>query len=740
MIVALLGAVLLFTSAGHSPLTPRGSVSQPRFFPPWKVERRVSIPFHAEEIWREWAAKHSLPSRNALPGEVEPFWRELGPRNIAGRVISLAFPDPTRPRFILAGSAGGGLYASDDFGVSWRQMGGDRLASLWIGALAVEPGNPLVVYAGTGEGNLSTRGYAGAQAILRSTDGGESFRTIPVPGAGAFYRIVVSQGDPSLVVAAATDGIHRSADRGVSWTRVWPTSATDLIEDPSRPGRFLAACATVFGLEGIGNMVESLDGGASWHAFGTGLPPAKQWGRAALASTDLPVKTFFLWIGRRLGKTSVTTLYRSLDDAASWEAIDEGGTAKLHGLSHWGAHLRAYGTSSGQRLLHADGYSLWRGDSAGGPISSQSPWGEAGGNFHVDTHGIDFPRSDPSLWIAATDGGVATSTDGGETFVRADQGFPTVQYYSCAIPPRDPVTVFGGSQDNALHVYRGDPGGAFESHPDLGDAGPIIIDPHHPANIVALSFAASLFGLSQDGGKTWESVYPDAMQNDPVVTIARSANDPSRIYAGGNRFYFSSDGGRTWTAVTIRSDTLPALISGLGVSPADDSIWALYEDEKIFRSTDRGITWQELPFHADVEEGTLAAGPAAGSAYVAIGTGPSQLFRTRDFGKTWTNITADLPGLTVLSILPDPRTPGRLFLGLSNGIAVSDDDGDHWRPFDAGLPNAMVTQVCLDPASSRMVAATYGRGMWELSGDLPEPTRGTIHVPASAPLPAAVHR
>ena len=669
--------------------------------------------------WRIWKVTHALRAADQADDDGSLAWREVGPSNIAGRVAAVAFRDPAKPTSLVAGAAGGGILATDDLGNTWRRLGGDDLPSLWIGAIAVDPANPDVFYAGTGDGNVTSAGIGGAGGILKTTDGGQTFRLLSLPESGAFYRIVVSASNRSVLLAAANDGLYRSGDAGETWEKTGgPITPLDIVQDPKNPLRFLAVSGKIFG--GNGGLFESLDEGRNWNPIGLGLPAADAWGRGALTMTDLPVRSLYLWIDKTsdVGKPQ---LYRSLDDGANWEPITESGANITHGNGGYGAHLRVLGTPAGQTLVHHDGFLMYVARE-NGPISSTTSWSISSGQWHVDAHGADASPGDPGLWAAATDGGVAFSSDGALTFHRADQGFPTVQFYSCAIAPGARGTIYGGTQDNAMAIYRGDPGGAFESSgpPKLGDVGGISVNPANPSEVVAATSHAISVAVSTDSGHTWEETTGNGIPAQDFVTtsrtaVARSALDPNRVFLGTHRLNVSDDGGRHWTSHAVRPDPVGG-IAALAVSPVNEDVWTLWNDGKVFVSSDVGITWADRsPLHEKKLGTVIAAGPADGSAFAAFaaGSGP-RLFRTRDQGISWTDISADLPNGAVHALFADPGVPGRLIAGGDHGATISDDDGDHWRPLGVGLPNTIVMDLCVDPTSRRLVAATFGRGMWEI--------------------------
>ncbi len=687
--------------------------------------------------WQRWKTSRSAATGGA---SLVGTWREIGPRNFAGRVMAVAFRDRTNPKAILAGAAGGGLFASDDLGQTWRQLGGDQLPSLSIGAIAVDPRDPNTIYAGTGDVNVVRGGSDGVGGILKTTDGGVSFRLLPLPTAGGFFRIVVSSANSAVVLAAATDGIYRSGDAGATWINGAPDLLpTDLLQDTVNPLRFLAVSSDIFG--GNGALVESLDEGRTWHSIGQGLLPADQWGRSALALADQPQRTLFLWSGDEDESKGghPAQLFRSLDDGATWEPIPEPVRDGLHGNnSAYGAHLQVFGSPQGQTLVHHDGFQIYVATQSGGPISSSSSWTVAGGGWHVDTHGIAVAPGG-QFWLSATDGGVAVSTDGGVSFYRMIDGFPTIQFYSCALTPGNRAPIYGGTQDNAINIFRGAAGGIFEGSfpPTLGDVGQMSVNPANPAEVVVATSHAFNVDVSTDSGRTWQETTRNGVpQFDYVTTsktaLVRSPLHPNRIYLGAHHFNSSDDGGRHWVPADVRANGVGGIAS-LAISPSDDSeIWSLWHDGKVFLSTDAGATWTDRSTSIVGHHGSgIAAGPAAGSAYAALDApaGP-RVFRTHDFGVSWADISGDLPQVTVATLLADPRVPGRLLAGTDHGAVISDDDGDHWRPLGDGLPNTRVMDLCFDPTAGRLVAATFGRGLWEFRGPRPiSPLPGPVPAP-----------
>jgi photosystem II stability/assembly factor-like uncharacterized protein len=662
--------------------------------------------------WQAWSAGHApgqARGKAASPLGARS-WQEIGPRNVAGRVLAVAF-DPVDPNILWAGSAGGGLYRSVDFGLSWSQIGGDHLPSLWIGAIAVDPNHPDTLYLGTGEANEVGYVWGGFGGLLKTTDAGRTFTRIDLPES-AFYRVAVSTADSDLVLVAARTGLYRSADAGGHFTRKLPGGFTDFAQDPKNPSRFVAVHSGV----SDGGLFESLDAGLTWHLLGTGLPSGF-WGRGAVAFPAPPATTLNLAVA--VGDALGPSFFRSPDDGRSWERVVIDSTQGYTGVSNYGGRL-AVAPQDESFVAQANGHYILLSQDAG------RHWSLAGGDWHVDTHDIAFHPRFPSRAALATDGGVAVSLDGGTSFQRVELGFPTVQFYTCAIGLLNPVSLFGGTQDNAMTIYRGDPARGWERSrpPGPGDVMAISIHPTRTNEVLAVTAEGLGIGLSHDEGRTWESSSQGFIGDDlhPWVTrLARSPLHPEQVYVGGSYLTASADGGRSWQPTLVRpldGNRFDLQIADLSISPAGDTeIWTVWRDGKVFVSADAGATWRERSPPGGARAGLrISAGPVRGTAYVALsGTTGARLFRTRDGGATWDDISRDLPELPLNAVLADPRAAGRLFVATDAGVALSVDDGRTWQDASGALPNAVVFDLCLDPASGRLAAATYGRGLWELA-------------------------
>ena len=207
------------------------------------------------------------------------------------------------------------------------------------------------------------------------------------------------------------------------------------------------------------------------------------------------------------------------------------------------------------------------------------------------------------------------------------------------------------------------------------------------------------------------------------AAMVADPEDPSALYCGTTRVNRSLDGGSTWTPFEVRSygpGESREEITSIAVSPVDSNrVYALTEHGKAFRSSDRGISWTDISSGLPNRYGTrVAGGPGSADLVYASfgGTGGGHVFRSADSGATWTDISGDLPDISVNALVADPRHPFWLWAATDAGVAWTYDDGSTWEKVEGGLPRAVFLDLSLDPATGRLVAASYGRGLWELAG------------------------
>ncbi len=715
---------------------------------------------------------------------VGPHYRLIGPAS-GGRVARVAGVSGD-PLTYFAATAAGGVWRSLDGGLEWKPVFDDEPVSS-IGSVAVAPSDPNVVWVGSGEGNIRGN-VAKGNGIYRSTDGGETWRHVWT-GEGQIGALAIDPRDADVAFAAVLGspfgpspdrGIYRTTDGGVSWTKVLfvdnDTGASDVSLDPANPRIVFAgmwqARRTPWSLTSGGpgsGLYLSRDGGTTWkHIQGEGLPDGI-WGKVGVrvAPSD-PARVYALIEAKEGG------LFRS----------DDGGTTFARVNASRGLRQRAWYYSS-LTIDPTDADTVWfpqvsmlKSIDAGATIRSVK-----GGGW--DYHDVWIDPSNPRRMIVGSDAGISVSRDGGLTWTRPP--VPISQFYHVSVDSGTPYRVLGSLQDwgtvsgpsNSLHG-----GGVFRSdwYPvGGGEAGWVVADPADPAIVWAGEYGGYL--SRWDGrSKTATSVgiLPDNPSGRPAAAlkyrfqwtapIVVSPHDHRVVYHAANVLFRTQDDGQHWTAISpdltrndhSKQDWSGGPITGdiTGVETYDTIfavaesavqagvIWAGSDDGLVHVTRDGGAGWTDVTPPALPEWGTVTCIEAsrwdAGTAYVVVNAHRLDddrpfLWKTTDFGRSWSPRTAGLDPQTPLHVVrEDARRKGMLYLGTERGVMVSRDDGGTWQSLRLNMPTVAVVDLAI--AGDDLVVGTLGRSAWILDDLTPvrEESAATAAEPVHlfAPTPA----
>ncbi|MBL8175230.1 MAG: hypothetical protein JNK48_11220 [Bryobacterales bacterium] len=762
-------AIFLAASAlfAQPVMPPEATRDEPMGRMEWFYSQRrpvngVSAAAMRYDAWRQVEALKKVRSRKAGEGE----WVNIGPRPTittgqgsgapmtSGRVSALAM-DPRDPRVLYAGAATGGVWKTTDGGANWTPLTDDQ-PSLAIGCITLDPNNPDIVYVGTGEANFSADSYYGA-GLLKSTDGGKTWRHIPGPFAGPFAlssagrgariaSIVVHPRDSRILLAAmhlsalvsTASGIYRSTDAGETWTQVLNAlPATDLVIDRANPNNLYAGLGR-FG-EANAGVYKSADAGLTWTRLTSGLPPAAETGRIALAIA--PSNPNILYAGihdpRPQSNSGLRGLYRTADGGANWTALP---APNYCGPQCWyNNSLTVHPTNP--NVVVAGGVQIFRSLNGGAAWQNISV-GPNGLWVHVDHHaGVFSP--DGSVFYDGNDGGVhsARGMTGAlpPNWENHNRTLSITQFYpGFSMHPGTPNIMIAGTQDNSTQTYDGKEWRIVT----CGDGGWGAIDPLWPETMyTSCQNLSPLKFLPQGSFKSFLPATHGMIGNDRVAFIPPYVMDPSnpqRLYFGTNRVYQTSDGAGVWTAISNDLTNNVGTLTTVAVSPADGRIvWAGSNSAQVHVTANahetasvqwtlrreglpnRGVTHVKPdpvnPRRAIVTFSGFSGAPNTVSGHV---------FETTDLGETWRDITGNLPNMPVNDVEIDPDIAGTLYAATDLGMFVSRDNGGAWEPLGAGLPNTVYLAVKLHRSARLLRAATHGRGMWDLAVPLSRETAG----------------
>ena len=679
-------------------------------------------------------------------------WRSIGPAR-GGRSQAVA-GSPSRPLEYYFGATGGGLWKTSDGGVTWRPVSDKFFTSSSVGAVAVSESNPDVVYAGMGETELRGNILQG-DGIYKTIDGGKTFTHIGLEKTLAIARIRVHPTNADIVYVAALGdpygpnddrGVFKTTDGGKTWIkslfRDAKSGAVDLSMDPRNPEVLYAALWEVYrtphslssGGPGSG-LFRTTDGGATWTELtrNEGLPKGV-WGKVGVSVSGADSNRVYAIVEAAEGG-----VFLSDDAGKTWKKINEDRRLRQRAFYY----TRIYADPQSKDTVYILNTGIYRSTDAGKTIRAiRVP--------HGDNHDLWIASNDPKRMINSNDGGANVSTNAGESWT--DQDFPTAQFYNVITTAHVPYHVCGAQQDNSTACVPSTGDGTLY---DVGggESGYIAPDPRDTDVFYAGSYGGLLTRINRRTGEQRAvNVWPDNPMGFSSIDIAErfqwtypivfSPADPKTLYTTSQHVWRTRNEGQTWERISpdlTRHDpstmgpsggpiTLDqtgvetyAVVFTLAPSAVDGRvIWAGSDDGYVHVTRDDGRNWERVtpPDLPDfmrislIEASPHDAGTAylAGNRYQRADRAP-YVYKTSDYGKTWTKIVNGLPGNDYARVIrEDKRRKGLLFLGTENGIYVSFDDGANWQSLRLELPVTPVHGI--EVRGDDLVIATHGRSFY----------------------------
>jgi photosystem II stability/assembly factor-like uncharacterized protein len=697
-------------------------------------------------------------------------WTNVGP-NRGGRSIAVAGSD-SRVHEYYFGATGGGLWKTTDGGTTWRPVTDGQLGSSSVGAVAVCEANPDVVYIGMGESELRGNVEQG-DGVYKSTDAGKTWKHMGLAATQNVSKIRVAPGGCDTVYVAAFGvtsapnperGVYKTTDGGKSWKKVLyrdeKSGAIELVIDPNHPNVLYASLWQAwrkswgFSSGGPGSgLFKSTDAGEHWTEITDrlGLKPASPIGKIGIAVS--PANSDRVWA--LVEHEPMGGLYRSDDEGKTWKRVNA--DRKLRQRAFY--YSRIYADPKDENVVYALNTGFWKSTDGGKTFktSLRVP--------HGDNHDLWIAPSDPSRMIEADDGGATVSVDGGKTWTAED--YPTAQIYRVATTTNVPYHICGAQQDNSTVCVPSSDWRFVTADAEYyysvggGESGYIAPDPTDPNIFYAGSYGGDLTRFDHATGlRQAVNVWPDNPMGHSAkdmrervqwtFPIVFAPTDPHVLYTASQKVWKTTNEGQSWTAISgdlTRHDTATmgpaggpitkdqsgvetyATVFAIAPSYHDPNvIWAGSDDGYVQITQDATAehpTWTNVtpPDAPDfIRINTIEASPTtpgkayvAGIRYLVDNDRHPYVWKTTDYGRTWTKIVNGIPDNDfVRSIREDPERPGLLYAGSETTVYVSWDDGAHWQPLTQNLPNVQVADLTVK--GNDLVIATHGRSFWVMHG------------------------
>ncbi len=653
-------------------------------------------------------------------GTVENItWVSLGPTpgyyfaygNIASRIVTGTY-HPTNPNIIYVGPANGGVWKSNDGGVNWQPLT-DTQPSLAMGAIVVDPANPNIVYAGTGEATYSGASYYG-RGLLKSTDAGATWVHITngLPSSSYFSRLIIRPNySGELLAALGSSGLYRSTDAGMNWSQLLAGRCDDVLFSLNGDTAFAVG-------SGIGGLRRSINGGATFSAFGTGLSSGERT-HFDYCKNNPSVMYAAVFSG------STVSAYKSTNYGANWSFL----TSTLDGGQAW-YDLHCKVNPWNPDHVYIGTIDVYR-STNGGSSFTNITLGYQGGNVHVDQHNLFFHPTDQNTYIVTNDGGIWRTTNNGNSFVNLNQNLTLTQFYRIAASPFDPGRILGGTQDNGTQQTFSTLNWAAAFG---GDGGEVCFNPMvaNDQNILGETQNGGL-RRTTNGGTSWSSATSGINTGENVAWVAPIIKHPdisSYFYTARQRVYRSTDYGATWTAVSNNVNGGNA-VRELTQSKTNPDIMYATSGSQIFKSTNEGVNWTNITSGLPARTITSVYVHPTNSdvAFLTFsGFGTNKVYKTTNGGTSWVSIHGNLPDSPVNDIFIytyDVQNPNTYFVATDVGVFLTQNDGTTWTELADGLPNTVIMHLDYSPSIQMLRAGTHGRGVYEAFIDFSVPVELT---------------
>jgi photosystem II stability/assembly factor-like uncharacterized protein len=687
-------------------------------------------------------------------------FRSIGPYRggRSGAVIG----DTKNKNVFYFGATGGGVFKTIDGGSNWKNIT-DKYFGGSIGCVTIAPSDNTILYVGEGENTLRGNVSEGF-GIWRTDDGGKSWRNLGLKNTRHIIRIVVHPKNPDIFWVAAIGhlfgsneerGIFKTIDGGKTWKKVLyinnQTGCSDLIMEQGNPNVLYAGTwriqRTPYSLESGGDgggLWKSIDGGETWKNISSnkGLPKGV-WGIVGVTVAQSNTDKIYAIIENKDGG-----LFVSSDGGDTWTLQSSDNNIRQRA---W-YYSKIFVDPKNENVVYALNVNFLKSTDGGKTFKNiNTP--------HGDHHDLWIDPEDGSRMIIGDDGGAQISFDGGNNFSTYNNQ-PTAQFYRVSTDNHFPYRILGAQQDNStVRILSRSDGGEITQddwQPTAGaESGYVVADPLNTDVVYGGNYSGYLSRYDHKTGENRAvSVWPD----DPLgggadvskyrfqwnFPIFFSPHNAKKIYAGGNILFASENEGASWTALSgdlTTNDKIRQRSSG-GVITKDntgvevyctiftatesalekDLLWTGSDDGLINISRDGGQSWTNVtPKDAGqfmmwncVEADPFVKGKAyfVGTKYKSDDFTP-YIFKTEDYGKTWTKITNGIAQMHFARCLrADKKVKGLLYAGTEYGMYISYDDGANWKPFQLNLPLVPITDLTIK--ENDLIVATQGRAFWVL--------------------------
>jgi photosystem II stability/assembly factor-like uncharacterized protein len=653
-------------------------------------------------------------------------WTVRGPLNPPsgangiGR-INVVRIHPDDSKILFVGTAGGGAWKSTNHGNSWTLLPTTDMLAAGISDIAISPSNPNVMYLGTGDANtvLGGNDYY-SLGLLKSTDGGQSWNLTGLSYAIDDRRMVssiaVHPGDENKLIAATSSGMAKSTDGGATWettsdSRLAFKDVEMKFDEPE------VMIASTIDRGGNARIYHSTDFGDTWErvvSLGNSVRIELDVSHSdsekmyAVASQTYPY-SFHSFLQSSDGGENWTTVADAINNKnilgrkSNGEPIGDNPNVSDQGFYDL---CLAVSPKNSNEIIVGGVYTF-----ATGNDGNNWTYVKMGAQSHADQHYLQYTENADTLYIA-NDGGLwrVPVSKGTPEFISRDMNIS--QFYRASISQQNEKIVIAGAQDNATFFNNG----SYWQRKLGGDGMDCLINPSNDSYIFASLYYGSV-ALSTNKGNNFTYVMSESISGEKgawVSPIAISESRPNVAYIGMDNVWRSTSYGNKGTWQKMTNFTSNMNFDFIAVAPSNNNYVYAGVGGSIYFTKNDWISYDKIP-GVTGSVSRIAVDPKNPERIFVSKYGYSKTNKVWMYdGSEWTNLTGNLPNVSVRCIIYQKNSPDRIYIGNDLGVYYSDYNSGNWQRYGSDLPYVMVDDLEIQENTGKMIAATYGRGLWEV--------------------------
>ena len=667
----------------------------------------------SDEFWEAWRQKKQVIANRSSASRVLPAsnWQPIGPfthtntgswSSGQGRV-NIVHVDPSNSNTIYLGAPAGGIWKSINNGTTWTPLT-DELPQIGVSGIAVDYSNSNVIYIATGDKDA---GVSYSVGVYKSTDGGLTWGPTGTLGSSNPSRagdILIHPMNNQILWCATNNGIYKTTNAGNTWSQVQPGdfSQGNIRLKPGDP-------STIYGVSDT-SFYHSTDSGTTFTQVTSGLTLSS----SRLLMDVSPANANYVYILSANTSGGFQGIYKSIDGGTTFTATNT--TTDVFESNQSWYDLALAVSSTNAEEIYTGCLNVWKSTNGGTSLTKLNNWysPSAPSYTHADIHYLGFHGN---KLFCGSDGGIYVSQNNGINFTDLTEGAQIGQFYKIAVSTQSAAKLMGGLQDNGGYAYSANQWKNYYGADGMDTA----IDPINSDKYYGfIQYGLNLYISNNAGNSRASNVNsPGGLEGNWVTPLV--ANAAGDLFSGFDNLYKLS--GNSW----VQQNTTPigsGNLERISIDPSNNNIMYVANGLELYKSTDLGITFTNV-YNAPSNITSIEIHSTDSNiVYLTTQGSTGQTLKSIDGGATFTNFSTGLPNIGKNVIIHQDRNSNNpLYLGTSLGVYYRDDSMTSWQPFDANLPNVSVTDLEINLEDAKLIAATYGRGVWQT--DIP------VQIPAN---------